>query len=226
MKNFKTRMWMVTALLAVTSLANAQKYENLYKVEDGRVLYNGHTLREVHVQTFQNLGYGYAKDRNNVYLDGEVLRYADPYTFRLQGALRGEDRTIISGRGHGRRAYEHAYEDGYGNAYDRSVYYVTTFDVYFNGEKMRGASANTFKVLEEGYAKDAFEAYYYGQKIRGANSPTFQVLRGGYAKDAFEVYFEGKKIRGADAHSFRYDGNGYAHDAFRHYYFGERIGRQ
>jgi hypothetical protein len=57
--------------------------------------------------------------------------------------------------------------------------------------------------------------------IRGASSNTFKILDEGYAKDAFNVYFCGKKIQGASAITFECDGNGYAHDSFKRYYLGE-----
>ena len=35
-------------------------------------------------RTFVDLGYGYAKDRYNVYFEGQILPFVDPLTFRLK----------------------------------------------------------------------------------------------------------------------------------------------
>ena len=96
------------------------------------------------------------------------------------------------------------------------------FNVYYFGEKIKGASGSSFELLVDGYSKDAFNAYYRGQKINGSSGNSFKVLTDGYSMDAFNAYYFGEKVSGASVHSFRVDGNGYAHDAFNTYYYGKK----
>ncbi len=244
MKRLLHRALTMLVCLSFVSAAFAQRYQSDYQIKGDRVLYNGRAI-VADARSFQILGYGYAKDRTNVYLDGVVLRYVDPSTFRLQMGgrdPRGRGGSNVS-RGRGVPVTEN-------NRLFVPEYVVSRFDVLFDGRKVQGASINTFKDLHDGYAKDAFDAYYFGEKIqgvasssfknigsgyakdsfdvyyrgekiRGASSNTFSNIDDGYAKDAFSVYFCGKKIQGASVNSFVYDGNGYAHDAFKRYYWGE-----
>lgn len=74
------------------------------------------------------------------------------------------------------------------------AYFKDTFNVYYNGEKLPDASANSFEELGHGYARDAFNVYYRGRKIDGASANSFEVVDDGYARDAFNTYYRGKKI--------------------------------
>ena len=242
MKELSHKVLTMVVCLSFVSVAFAQRYQSDYQIKGDRVLYNGRPI-VADARSFQILGYGYAKDRMNVYLDGVVLRFVDPSTFRLQ--MGGRDL-----RGHGAGNVHRGRGVPENNRLFAPEYVVSRYDVIFDGRKVQGASVNTFKDLRDGYAKDAFNAYYFGEKlqgvtsssfqnigagyakdafdvffcgekIRGASSNTFKILDEGYAKDAFNVYFCGKKIQGASAITFVYDGNGYAHDSFKRYYLGE-----
>ncbi len=200
---------MVVVFAMITTIsANAQSNRAFYSIERGMVYFNGQPMPYADVATFQILGYGYAKDRQHVYMDGYILEYVEPLSFRLKDEQ------------------HHPYA-GYGE-WDRPPhtygYYKTKFNVFFNGRKIEDASASTFKELDEGYAKDSFNVYYLGKKINDASASTFRILGGGYSKDAFNVYFYGKEIPDASASTFKYDGSGYAHDAFDTYYNGRKIG--
>ena len=71
---------------------------------------------------------------------------------------------------------------------------MDSFDVYYFGEEIEASTAG-FKVLSDGYAKDAFYGYYCGKKVAGSSGSTFKVIGNGYAKDAWETYYLGKKVR-------------------------------
>ena len=58
----------------------------------------------------------------------------------------------------------------------RPRYYVGNDDVYFEGRKIEGASASSFSILHDGYAKDTWTVYYNGIKIDGASADSFKVL--------------------------------------------------
>ena len=102
-------------------------------------------------------------------------------------------------------------------------YLVSDFKVYYRGQVVEGATASSFSVVGEGYAKDNFRVFYKGQKIDGATASSFTLLGCGYAKDSFRVFYKGKKIDGATASSFVVLDNGYAKDNFSTYYKGNKI---
>ena len=62
------------------------------------------------------------------------------------------------------------------------------------GNKIEDATAQSFTVLKDGYAKDAFSAYYFGRKIEESGL-NFQVLKNGYAKDDFSVWYRGQLVK-------------------------------
>ena len=93
------------------------------------------------------------------------------------------------------------------------------YDVFYNAEKVRGASATGFEVLGAGWAKDHSDVFYNAQKVRGASAHGFEVLGGGWAKDHSDVFYNGQKIQGASSTGFEVLGGGWAKDfcdTFRH----------
>ena len=44
-------------------------------------------------------------------------------------------------------------------------YLVSNFKVYYRSQVVEGATASSFSVIGEGYAKDNFSTYYKGNKI-------------------------------------------------------------
>ncbi|CAF1120429.1 unnamed protein product [Didymodactylos carnosus] len=82
-----------------------------------------------------------------------------------------------------------------------------------------------FQDLGMGYGKDFFHVYYLGQKISNANADSFGVLSDGYAVDALNVYYKGQEVSGANVYTFQVIGPGTAKDAFYVYHAGERIKR-
>lgn len=239
MKKMLKRVWMGAMFLTLATSMSAQRYQSMYAVKNNKVTYDNKTIREADARSFQVLGYGYAKDRYNVYLDGNVLRFVDPQTFRVQGqpnnmgpvqAMPGEPQP-----GHGHGEGMHPGEPQPGNGYhigdefhgqyhpERLDYMITRNEVYFAGRRIAGASATTFKDLGEGYGKDAFDVYYYGEKIKGASASSFKVVGEGYSRDNFSAFFRGKEIKGSSGSTFKLIGQGYAKDAFDVYYYGEEI---
>lgn len=200
---FLLKSFLVITMMGWTLLSHAQRYE----IGHGRVFFSEEVMMQVDVQSFVDLGCGYAKDRHNVYLNGRVLENVDPSTFRLKerSAWRHFGREEMGGHDEAHRGY-----------------YKTKFNVYY-GDKKIDAIPASFSELGGGYAKDAFNVYFYGVKLNGCMASSFKVLEGGYAKDAFTVFYYGNKVEGAMASSFKYTGNGYAEDSFEVYYRGKKL---
>jgi len=182
-------------------------FSQAYKIDRNRVFFDTTPILHADARTFVDLGFGYAKDCNNVYLDGRILEFVDPATFRLKEHENAHPHEHGSWREHGR---------------SHKGYYKTKFNVYY-GDKKIDAIAFSFKDIGDGYAKDAFNVFYYGKKLDGATAATFKILEGGYSKDAFNVFYYGKKVDGATATTFKYTGDGYAEDAFNVFYRGRKI---
>ena len=214
MKKMITKVMIMVILLSLTTIVEAQRVDkDGYCIRGNVALFDGREIREADVRTFVVLGYGYAKDCENVYLNGKVLPWVDPMTF----SLKKENKNHGGGNCH-----DHKYQDCNNNKYYEK-YVITTFDVYYAGKKLPNATASSFKDLGYGYGKDSFCVYYRGKRIDDASSNSFQLLKHGYSKDSFNVYYYGEKINGANPSSFKVDENGYAHDSFSMYYFGKKI---
>ena len=199
---FLLKSLLLTAMMGCTLSLHAQRYE----IDHGRVFFGGKMVMHADVRSFVDLGFGYAKDRDNVYMDGRILENVEPSSFRLKESSTWRQR-------------------GHNDMDDRMSprsYYKTQFNVYY-GDRKIDAVPSRFEELDYGYAKDAFSVFYLGEKLSDAMSATFQVLEGGYAKDSFNVYYYGKKVKGAVPSSFRCTGNGYAQDAFNVFYRGKML---
>lgn len=186
----------------------AQEYRTAYLLRGGQVFYDDVPVEAADFRTFRILGRGYAKDRYHVYLDGRILAYVDPAGFRLyddERAPEDDDAAVYGQRGR------------------HSGYFKSNFDVFYDGRKLEGASAGTFREMGAGYAKDAFRVYYRGRLLGDASSNSFQEIGGGYAKDAFRVYYCGRKLDDASASTFQYAGKGYGRDSFNTYFQGRKI---
>jgi len=200
--NFLFRLCLVMAMMGWTLTSYAQRYE----VDRDRVYFGGEMVIHADIRSFVDLGFGYAKDRHHVYMNGRILEYVDPSSFRLK---------------------ESRHRHGHANT-DRDIqepykgYHKTSFSVYY-GDKKIDAVSSQFVELDYGYAKDSFSVFFLGEKIKGATCSSFEVLGGGYAKDAFSVYYYGEKVEGAFASTFRYTSNGYAEDSLNTYYRGEKL---
>ncbi|EGQ13901.1 DKNYY domain-containing protein [Prevotella pallens] len=168
------------AFTIATSAQTTQKNTKLYSYNRNGVYYQRQPIVDADYRSFVDLGFGYAKDRYNVYYLGRILPYVDPMTFSLKIA----------------QPYPGDYPTD-DDIYDNDDYYryrITSNAVLFRGKKISD-SPRTFKDLGWGYGKDAYDVYYMGRKMEGVFSNTFKVLEDGYAEDSFDTYYRGKKVK-------------------------------
>lgn len=162
-------------LIAMIGWAMAS-FAQRYETDHGRIYFGEELVAGADARSFQDLGFGYAKDAHNVYMNGRVLENVDPSTFRLKP--RGNRR--------------HHGQDREEPEAHRS-YYKTKFNVYY-GEKKLDAMASSFVELGGGYAKDSFNVYYCGEKVKGAWASSFKYTGNGYGEDSFNAYYRGRKL--------------------------------
>lgn len=101
-------------------------------------------------------------------------------------------------------------------------YIVTENSVYFGNMKVQGASASSFTILQDGYAKDTWNVYFEGKKINGASTDSFKVLDEGYARDTWSLYLYGSKLSGVDVDSFTLLADYYSKDTWNVYFDGKK----
>ncbi len=174
---------------------NINDNKGIYTIEHNRVLFNGAPVKFADVNSFRIIGHGYAKDRYNVYMNGTILPFVDPSSFKLKDQIsnndtqygRVQDRTNHNDR----LKAEIVFDAG---EFEHGEYYKTTFDVFYNRKKIKDAMASSFVVLKGGYAKDAFNVYYRGEKVKDAMASSFVYDGRGYGHDAFNAYYKGKKL--------------------------------
>jgi len=200
----------VAVLMLCAAAAFAQSYGR-YEVRRDRVYFNGVEVRTADVRWFSDLGYGYAKDRNHVYLNGQILPYVDPSSFKVDRRY-GPASNVFPDK-----------NDGYVQGWYNDGYIIAGNTVLYNGYVVTGARASSFKDLGWGYAKDAYTIYYCGRSVSGVSVNNFKVLKDGYARSTYDVVYMGEKIHGAVASSFKLIADGYAKDAFSVFYCGEKI---
>lgn len=230
---------MSAAMLFFSVTLFAQEQYLKYTFSRKNVYYGKTYVREADFDTFRDLGYGYAKDRNHVYRYGKILEFVVPSSFKVDAKYAAYDDVHRhpnpphtpkhpAAPAHPVRPEHPGHPEWsdcpeYGKPGTGSGYHITTFDVFFNGKKIPDATASSFRILKDGYAKDAFNVYCMGKKIHDATGSSFECLGCGYAKDAFNVYWMGHKIKDAFASSFKVLKDGYAEDPFNTYYRGKKV---
>lgn len=169
-------------VFSLSAIAQAPHRVQPYSFNRSGVFYGHQPVAGIDMQTFVDLGYGYAKDRYNVYYEGRILPFVDPLTFRLN--VPGSTFPEI---------YPSYPDESYAPFHPEG-YVKTSNAVLFNGRKISDSPQN-FQDLGWGYAKDSFDVYYMGRKIEGAMTSSFKVLKNGYAEDTFETYYRGKVVK-------------------------------
>ena len=238
--------WIAVAVLMMSAVAVFAQNTGGYRIMNGKVYYNNLILHDADPHTLQDLGYGYAKDHENVWLEGKLLPLVDARSFRLKNSTSpvppsggdfglGDILAGIFGPGFGQNpeSGQHGqpgqpgYDHGHGHPDHNPMpphergYEIIGTKVYFNGDIVSNASAHSFKDLGWGYAKDNRRVYYNGRKLTD-NPSRFKALTDGYAMDSFDVYYFGKEI-GASTSGFMVLSDGYAKDAFDAYYCGKEV---
>lgn len=180
LKTLRHSVLLLFAAVSLTASAQTEQQQRLYSFNREGVYYQRQPIAEADYRSFIDLGYGYAKDRYNVYYRGRVLPYVDPLTFRLR----------VPGQPY---PGDYPMDDEWYGGQNYQYYRITSNAVLFRGKKI-DASPHTFKELGWGYGKDTFGVFYMGQKVSDAFVGNFKVLDNGYAEDTFNTYYRGKKV--------------------------------
>ncbi len=166
-----------------------------------------------------------AKDKNHVYVGGEVVKDADPDSFKKLGDLYAIDKErvffdfqIIEGAD--RNTFRELNKAG---SSFQELYHDRNH-VYLNGKVLEGIDASTITSVgrSSAYSKDQNHVYYRFRIMEDADPETFTGVSEVYRlfKDKNHLYDnEGKIIPGIDGASFTILRNGYAKDKDHAFYW-------
>lgn len=222
------RKIMAVAVLVLSAVTAFAQNSSGYRVLNGKVYYNNIILQEADPNTILDLGYGYAKDNENVWLEGKLLPLVDARSFRLKNS---PPSSVHSGHTTPPPAHEQSY--GLGNLLSDVLGVALGRD---NGNKPAPKPAvqpdpghhhapnhgHTNIYQERGYEIIDMKVYYNGASVSNASAHSFKDLGCGYAKDSYRVYYCGKKLTDNPSR-FTALTDGYAKDSFNVYYFGKKI---
>lgn len=186
------------------------------------------------IQTFQEIGYGWAKDKNMVYYSTHNQPFLDPATVRILSPHYAVDKSGVWALVDLDRNYKIDADratfsvlgstfEGLGGGYakDKNNVYMD------GGEKLLNADAESFTLLYEqdssfsGYAKDKHNIYYVGNIIPNVGIQSFVLIGNSYAKDKNNVFYEGNVVKDADVNTFVLVGR-YAKDN-KHVFLGSHM---
>ena len=142
------KLFMIFGLFAVVLCFPVKSYAiTRYIINNGKVYYQRLKYRdemtEADTPTFKNLDYFYAKDKNNVYYEGDKLPGVDPLTFRILDYSYTKDKDKV-----------YYYRTALANV-DPATFKILDIDytkdknsVYYAGKKIDGANPADFKILD------------------------------------------------------------------------------
>ena len=204
-------------------------------------------LKEANSDTFENLKFGYFKDKTHIFYDtGEgyvIVKKVDVNSTQILSTHYIKDRNgiyfsqlyksseIVPLTGfdidtfkpiQNTQNYEQYFKDKKGIYYNRDLGVLSP-----ESSKIQGADIHSFIVLPQYLlAKDRNNVYYEGKIVPDIDAQTFEVLDGGYYKDAYGVYVRGfTPLPNSDPCTFQligyknqYEWLGYAKDVNQVYY--------
>lgn len=116
-----------------------------YSAYDGKI-----ELEGADVNTFEKLGYDYAKDSKHIYHRGKIVETADVESFIILGKV---------------------YLGIHDNAYAKDKY-----KVYFYGKSIEGIDLSTFEVFDNRIARDKSNVYFVGNRLSNIDISTFTYI--------------------------------------------------
>lgn len=142
------------------------------------------------------MGWGYAKDRNNVYYDDKKVLGADINTFEVKEDIVKDKNSIYSNgkklEGADIQTFRKLNE--YYDIDKNNIYYNLNSNLDI--KRIKNTDGN-FKIIEEKLIKNKDGVYYLGEKIKEIDPNSFKIIRKNnfkkdnsyYAKDSKNVYY-------------------------------------
>ena len=147
-----------------------------------------------------NLGNGFVKKMDTVWLYDIALENVDPLSFEIVDDYFFKDK------------YHVCFFETYRLSQD---YFTSKRKRYLHLEKADPAS---FESLRDGYAKDKFTAWYLDKTFKVEDLKSLTVLNHHFTKDNKTAYLDRRPIAGSVGKTFELISDYYAKDSKRHYY--------
>lgn len=116
----------------------------------------------------------YAKDKNHVYYNAEIMPGVDPESFKILSTVEGHIRYVTD---------------------SKNIYCPETNEII-------PISLSNFEVLNSFYAKNSTQALYKCSVFIPGDTGTLVALKYEHAKDSQNVYYEGRILMGADPKTY------------------------
>ena len=214
-------------------LKTLKKLDNGYFKDKNSIYYelngNLYKMKNVDLPTFEVLNSPYsssvyfAKDKNNVYYNGNKLDGIVPNDFEQIQSYFIKDKNGI-----------YKFEEGE-NEQDLKItpinakidfknfkeldwkYFGDDKNIYYFDEesfkKVDKADINSFERIDfTGFFKDKNNVYYEGEKVEGIDMNSIEVINGMCIKDKNSVFYEGKKLRNISPTNFNIFDGGMSYD--------------
>ena len=131
-------------------------------------------LKNIDKKSFEILENDFAKDKNNIYYEGEKIEKIDPKSAKIFGSHFVKDEKIVFD------ADEKKELKDVDTKTLKSVgdyYFKDKNNAYFDMKKIdEKVDLETFVYLDYFYAKDKNNLYFYGQKVKGVSPNNFNFL--------------------------------------------------
>ncbi len=160
----------------------------------------------------------YARDKNHVYWRGDIIASADPLTFEpVAGRYTKDNQHVFIDQ----RIVEGANPATFQKVRGEEILGRDKNDFYYGNEPFHVADMASFKIINDGWAKDDQAYYAYGHfhytRRTDCDHASMKILNGYWARDKNRAYYQGIPIEGVDVDSFRATGEFSARDNRRTY---------
>ncbi|WP_299214450.1 DKNYY domain-containing protein [uncultured Aquimarina sp.] len=192
-------------------------------------------LEGADAQTYEQLSYNFAKDKNFIYRNNEKCTEVDHGSFEIINDQFCKD---VKGVYHYQYGEPLLKIDGANISEivsltsshirdDENIYFYLTYrggDYIQEVIKLPFKNSNEITFFDDSsLLKIDNHIFYEGLIIDEADAPSFKELSYGYAKDASHVFFNGKIVEGADVTTFRYNDKNYTFSDKSHVYEAGKI---
>ena len=213
---------------------------NQFAKNDSVAYYKEYSIHDADVKTFVALDEHYAKDTNIAYYCDEERKGQNYYLTKHSVIIKMRDvhTTSFTTLGDGFTGYSKDNKRGYIKGVGFTVKDAPTltiidgefvkdkYQVYHRQVAVKAADVNSFRLLNNYYAKDTNRIYFYGYHDKAnndiheisCNNLTFSLLEYPYAKDNESAYYVYTKIAGSDGGSFLVVGNDFSKDKSNVYF--------
>lgn len=141
-------------------------YNNIAK-DRKYVYYNGKIISGADPETFEYLNYYYSKDKYNIYLKGKPLNKRDIKTFRVMGAYNKDKNGVYFQENIIKEADPASFKVLYYLYHpmgipqsSETLYAIDDRYVYYEGRVIKNADLKTFEVTNYNQAKDKKNTYF------------------------------------------------------------------